>query len=177
MKSDRQLAGLLLLAAVTLALLILSGCAAEKQVAKAGVPESSRMTTQELRGRYLAIITGCNDCHTRGFSQSEATLPESDWLTGDSVGWQGPWGTTYAINLRLLMQGISEEAWVKVSRVLRSRPPMPWWALRELTELDLRAIYRFVRGLGPKGEATPAALPPNQIPKTPYILFVPQLPK
>ena len=22
-------------------------------------------------------------------------MPEAQWLTGDSLGWRGPWGTTY----------------------------------------------------------------------------------
>jgi mono/diheme cytochrome c family protein len=158
------------------ALLLLSACASQNQESKAKGQAPPKSASQDARGRYLVLITGCNDCHTRGFSQSEASMPESDWLTGDSVGCQGPWGTTYAVNLRLFMEVLSEEAWVKVSRIVRARPPMPWWILRELNEPDLRAMYRFVRNLGPKGERAPAGLPPNQKPKTPYILFVPQPP-
>jgi hypothetical protein len=154
----------------------LTACASQDQETRTrgGVP--SRATSRDARGHYLVVIAGCNDCHTPGFSQSEGTMPESEWLTGDSVGWQGAWGTTYAINLRLFMQGFSEEAWVKVSRIVRTQPPMPWWILHELSESDSRAIYRLIRGLGPKGERAPASLPPNQKPKTPYILFVPQPP-
>jgi mono/diheme cytochrome c family protein len=157
-------------------LLLLSACASQNQESKTKGQEPPKSISQDARGRYLVLITGCNDCHTRGFSKSEATMLESDWLTGDSVGWQGPWGTTYAVNLRLFMQDFSEEAWVKVSRIVRTRPPMPWWILRELNESDSHAMYRFVRNLGPKGERAPAGLPPNQKPKTPYILFIPQPP-
>ena len=163
-------------AVMVFVLLGLSACASQNQEAGTRGAGLSKTASQDARGHYLIVIAGCNDCHTPGFSKSEGTLPESEWLTGDPVGWQGPWGTTYAVNLRLFMQAFSEEAWLKVSRIVRARPPMPYWILRELSESDLRAIYRLIRGLGPKGEGTPASLPPNQKPKTPYILFVPQLP-
>jgi len=35
------------------------------------------------------------------------------WLTGDILGWRGPWGTTYPANLRLLASQITEDEWVK----------------------------------------------------------------
>ncbi len=53
------------------------------------------------RGRYLVKTTGCNDCHTAGYTQTAGGTPQKAWLQGDVVGWQGPWGTTYASNLRL----------------------------------------------------------------------------
>jgi mono/diheme cytochrome c family protein len=161
---------------IVLVLLGLTACASQNQESGSRGGGVSKMASQDARGRYLVVIAGCNDCHTSGFSRSEGTLPESEWLTGDPIGYHGPWGTTYAVNLRLFMQSFSEEAWVKVSRIVRTRPPMPWWILRELSEPDLRAIYRLIRGLGPRGEMVPPSLPPNQKPKTPYIHFVPQPP-
>ena len=56
---------------------------------------------QVARGRYLITIAGCNDCHTPNYPQSGGKTPEKEWLTGDALGWRGPWGTTYAPNLRL----------------------------------------------------------------------------
>ena len=44
------------------------------------------------------------------------------------------------------------------------------------TEQDLRAIYRFIRNMGPAGKPEPAYLPPEKEPQGPYILF-PQTPK
>jgi len=46
-------------------------------------------------------------------------------------------------------------------------PPMPWFALRDMAESDLRALHRYVRHLGPAGEAAPAFLPPGQPRKAP----------
>lgn len=123
------------------------------------------------RARYIIKIGGCNDCHTTGYAEAAGKIPEHDWLKGDSLGWRGPWGTTYPSNLRLYMQNLSEEQWLRIVRTVEFRPPMPWFALRELTEQDLRAIYRFIRHLGPAGEPAPSYIPPDQEPPKPYILF------
>ena len=61
------------------------------------------------RGRYIVKIAGCNDCHTSGYAQTGGQVPEKQWLTGDQIGWRGPWGTTYPGNLRLFMQNLSED--------------------------------------------------------------------
>lgn len=139
----------------------------------ASVPESDLVE----RGRYLVRVAGCNDCHTPGWMDSGGTVAESQWLTGDALGWRGPWGTTYPTNLRLLMQQLSEPAWVNRARSLKTRPPMPWWALNAMTDDDLIAIYRFVKHLGPKGDPAPGYVPPDQEPRTPYVLMVPQTPE
>ena len=77
------------------------------------------------RGRYLVTITGCNDCHTAGYAQSEGNVPEEQWLTGDRLGFRGPWGTTYPPNLRLYMQDLTEEQWVARARELGRVPRCP----------------------------------------------------
>ena len=41
------------------------------------------------RGRYLAKIGGCNDCHTPGYIMKNGQVPEQQWLTGDTLGWRG----------------------------------------------------------------------------------------
>ena len=123
------------------------------------------------RGRYVISIGGCNDCHTPGYAMSGGTTPEKDWLVGDSLGWRGPWGTTYPVNLRLYMQKITEAEWVDQAKSLETRPPMPWFALHRMTDTDLRAVYRFIRALGPAGSPAPAFVPPNQEPRPPFVTF------
>ena len=123
------------------------------------------------RGRYLSRVAGCNDCHTPGYLLSEGKVEEKFWLTGDSFGWRGPWGTTYAKNLRLFVNAMTEEQWVDLARVLKVRPPMPWFNLNIMQEEDLKAIYQFIRYLGPGGQAAPAYVPPEQEPNTPFALF------
>jgi mono/diheme cytochrome c family protein len=122
-------------------------------------------------GRYMVRIAGCNDCHTAGYAPSGGAVPESEWLKGDTLGWRGPWGTTYAGNLRLLAAGISEEQWLKLARTAQYRPPMPWFALRDMSDDDLVAIYRLLRHLGPAGEPVPPWVPPGQDPAGPYVQF------
>lgn len=123
------------------------------------------------RGAYLIKIAGCNDCHTAGYLLSEGKVPEASWLTGDTFGWRGPWGTTYGSNLRLYVKGMTEEKWVSAARTLRRRPTMPWFNLNSMNTEDLKAIYWFIRSLGPAGEPAPAYVPPGQEPKPPYALF------
>jgi mono/diheme cytochrome c family protein len=126
---------------------------------------------QIKRGRYLVEIAGCNDCHTPGYAPSGGKVPEAQWLLGDALGWNGPWGTTYATNLRLYMQDLTEEQWVKKARALNARPPMPWFNVRAMTSGDLRAIYRYIRSLKPLGTPAPAFLPPENSPPQPYVAF------
>ncbi len=125
------------------------------------------------RGRYLVKIAGCNDCHTPGYLLSEGKIPEDLWLTGDSFGWRGPWGTTYAANLRIGVQSLTEDQWVSFAKTLRARPPMPWFNLNEMHDDDLRAVYRFIRHLGPGGGPAPSYVPPDQEPNPPYAVFPP----
>jgi len=128
-------------------------------------------TKDIARGRYLMKIAGCNDCHTRGYAHSGGKVPEPVWLTGDTLGFAGPWGTTYPINLRLYMQDITEAQWMALARTKEMRPPMPWFALRDMSDADLRATYRFIRSLGPAGQPAPAFLPPGQVAQGPVRQF------
>lgn len=129
------------------------------------------------RGRYVVLVGGCNDCHTPGFMEKGLATPEGDWLTGVPVGWKGPWGTTYASNLRLFLKGMDEDVFVQVARARNSRPPMPWPNLHSMSDADLRSVYRFIRSLPVKGEQMPAYVPPGREPGTAYVELVPQLPK
>jgi mono/diheme cytochrome c family protein len=177
MKTFFKPVGLLLIAIITLLPLAISAETPENQKSQVKSQGPSETIPQVAQGRYLIMMSGCNDCHTRGYLQLEGKVAEPDWLTGELVGWYGPWGTTYAINLRLFMQGLSEDSWVKFSRAVKARPAMPWWGLHEMREQDLRAIYLFIKNLGPKGVNAPAYLPPNQKPKPPYFEFVSQIAK
>ncbi len=125
------------------------------------------------RGRYLVAITGCNDCHTPGYSQTGGQAPMDSWLTGVSVGYQGPWGTSYPANLRLTVNSMTEAQWLVFARA-EKRPPMPWFSLKHMSDQDLRDMYRFIRSLGPAGVAAPAAVPPGGKVDTPYIVLEPR---
>ena len=139
----------------------------------AAAPALAQEKTDPLvkRGRYVVQIGGCNDCHTAGYAPSGGKVPEAQWLTGDALGWRGPWGTTYPTNLRLYMQNLTEDQWVKKAKALNTRPPMPWFNVRDMSTNDLRALYRYIRHLGPAGKPAPAYLPPEKTPPQPYVQF------
>lgn len=123
------------------------------------------------RGRYLATIGGCNDCHTPGYAPSGGKVPEAQWLTGDVLGFSGPWGTTYPSNLRLRLGSMDVDQFKAYARVLKTRPPMPYWALNTMNDADLEALWAFVRSLGPAGTTAPAALPPGSEAAGPVVRF------
>ena len=129
-----------------------------------------------IAGEYLVAIGGCNDCHTANWNHSPGQIPPAQRLTGSPVGWHGPWGTSYAVNLRLLMRRMTQDAWVTYVANMQPKPPMPWYNMRVMKPADLRAIYAYIHSLGPAGEAMPDDLPPGETPKTAYIEAVPRTP-
>lgn len=126
-----------------------------------------------LRGAYIARIAGCHDCHTPGFSEQGGEAAREVMLTGVPLGRMGPWGTTYASNLRLIAAQMDEDSWVEELSKLKTRPPMPWFNVRILPESDMRALYRFIISLGAPGEAMPDFVPPGKMPTTPYLVDAP----
>ena len=120
------------------------------------------------RGRYLVVLGHCNNCHTAGYTAAAGNIPEERWLTGNPVGWRSKNGTTYAINLRIFFENLTEDAWLHFSRHARSRPPMPWWSLRDTNDEDLKAMYHYIRSLKPVGKPAPDVLPPDKMPARPY---------
>lgn len=152
-------------AALWLLLLLLAGTA--------GLESAVAQNQQQAdidRGRYLVRTSGCNDCHTQGYPESGGQVDERLWLLGSPLGWRGPWGTTYAANLRQVVQRVEEGQWLSHARSTW-RPPMPWFGLRDMSDADLLAIYRYIRHLGAAGEAMPAYVPPGQEPQGPVVLF------
>ena len=124
-------------------------------VQAADAPNPANITE---RGRYLVGVGACNDCHTEGFNEAAGRIEPKLWLMGSTVGFQGPWGTSYPVNLRLYAQNMTEAQWL--ARVRQPmRPPMPWFNLREMTDDDLIAIYRFIRALGPAGASSAITSP------------------
>ena len=143
-----------------------------QKVAAPSVPHVASTSAIEA-GRYIVRLGGCNDCHTAGYDQALGQIPESEWLTGMPIGFKGPWGTSYPQNLRLRVQQWDEDTWVTILRERKALPPMPWPSLNAMSEKDARAVYQFIKSLGPKGTEMPGAIPAGQEPETPYILFEP----
>lgn len=120
------------------------------------------------RGRYMVLTGHCNNCHTAGYSGKQGNMPEKEWLLGNPIGYRLPMGTSYASNLRLTVQPFTEEQWVQYAKTSKPRPPMPWWSLHDTTGQDLRAMYKFIKHLGPAGQPSPSFVPPDKEPEPPY---------
>jgi len=127
-----------------------------------------------LAGRYLVTVGGCNDCHTPGFAATGGKVPETLWLTGNGVGFRGPWGTTYASNLRRWMKDMKADDFVTIVKARHDKPPMPWPQLNGMSESDLRAVHAFVKSLPVAGSDMPAYVPPGKEPTTPYVDMIPK---
>lgn len=160
---------------LTISLLAAALCACQQQaatssdasatVASAG-PSDSELLAQ---GEYLVRITGCNDCHTPGYMDHGGDVPTAQWLTGNTLGFTGPWGTTYPANLRLKAADMDDAAWLKYTADLHTRPIMPDFNVRAMKEQDRLAIFRFIKSLGRAGQPAPEYLPPGQQPPPPYM--------
>ena len=168
----RNLKPLLMIALFAFLPLVFLLNACEESQAGTGTNYVNSSNTIEA-GKYLVTIGGCNDCHTVGYMESNGKLPQDEWLTGSPVGLKGPWGTTYASNLRLVVDKYSEADFLKMCRTRQAMPPMPWPSLNNMSDKDLTAIYQFIKSLGVKGVAAPSIVGPGVEPTTPYIIFEP----
>lgn len=152
--------------------LLTAACGQKETLFADGAPQVRAVSEIEA-GAYIADIGGCHDCHTPGWAQNGGAAPEDVLLTGVPVGFSGPWGTSYASNLRLSVEAATREGWVVAMSNRDGRPPMPWWTLHRMNPEDLGALYTYIASLGPAGEPAPAPLPPGSVPETPFIWFQP----
>ena len=172
---NRSVSGFSLL---SLAVMALAACSAPAATETTAAKPAGLSSEAELlaRGEYLVRIAGCNDCHTPAYAERGGEVPRQEWLVGSPLGFSGPWGTTYATNLRMKVAEMDEAGWLKYTADLRTRPIMPDFAIRAMHEDDRRALYRFIKSLGPGGQKAPEYLPPGQTPPLPYMQMVPPPP-
>lgn len=111
-----------------------------------------------------------------GFSQN-ASLPPVDtnqvkqgWVlfSPDLTGAVGPWGASFAGNITGDSTGIgtwTEEQFKKALREGKFKgldntrpllPPMPWQNFRRLSDIDLKAVYTFLKSTKPVKNVVPA---------------------
>jgi hypothetical protein len=91
------------------------------------------------------------------------------------TAWSGPWGTSFTANLTPDPETGSgqwtEQQFVDTIRsgrhLGRGReilPPMPWPAIRNMTDADLKAIFAYLRTIPAIKNRVPDPLPPAGAP-------------
>lgn len=120
-------------------------------------------------GRYLAgVIYGCVDCHTNGVGTTDEKLTAPDLLAGGLVLHGKDGAIVYSRNLTPDGEtGLGAWSAEDFGRALREgtsrggrplRAPMPLF--RSIDDLDLQAIWAFVRSVVPVHSPLPAEPPP-----------------
>ena len=133
------------------------------------------------RGKYLATISGCKDCHTPGGMLGAPD--EKRWLGGSDVGFGDPAsGVWIGGNLTPdpetgLGKWTTDE--IVTSFTKGKRPDgrelsqiMPWPALSKLTPDDARAIALYLQSLPPVKNAIPGPYKAGETPAVPYVSAV-----
>jgi mono/diheme cytochrome c family protein len=176
-----------------------------KQEEAAAAQAKQEQSTIE-RGKYLAAVGGCNDCHTplkMGSSGPEPdmsrylsghpqdlTMPpppalSAPWMwvgSATNTAFQGPWGTSYAINLTPDQEtGIglwSEQVFINALKTGRHMgvgrpimPPMPWQAYAQMTDEDIKALFAYLKSVEALKNQAPESVvaepPPSPPPSVP----------
>jgi mono/diheme cytochrome c family protein len=146
----------------------IAACTSQKSEIDAKTPAAPAMTPVQ-RGEYLATVSGCGDCHTPGTLYDAPDFSRK--LSGSELGWQGPWGVTYASNLTPDMEtGLGGWTDAEIERALRSGvkkdgtpvgPPMPWPDFAQFTPDDMAALIAYLRSLPAVKQANLGPLPPG----------------
>jgi hypothetical protein len=131
--------------------------------------------SREEIGKYILDTAGCHDCHTPGVlaGRQLKDIPQAEILAGSPLGFNGPWGTTYAPNLRRKLAPYTEAMFIDAMRKRTDFPPMPWASLHAMADEDLGAVLAYIKSLGPSGNVAPDRLPAGVTPKQPFIVMVP----
>lgn len=137
----------------------------KKKVSKSG---------RVARGKYLATIAGCHDCHSpkvdaqmtpdmsRAFSGRPQSTPPPKQREGeitasmDLTAWAGPWGNSFAANLTPdpetgLGRRYDEAKFIKTIRTGKKPegepllPPMPWNVYAHMTDEDLKSLWAYLK--------------------------------
>ena len=146
--------------------------------AKTSAAATSQKAKIEL-GRKLVMVSACNDCHTPGTLFGAPDFERE--LSGSEVGWQGPWGTTYARNLTPdLDTGLGYYKEQEIVDALKSGrrldgspmlPPMPWQNLAAYSDNELHAIAAFILSVKAISHKVPDKLGPGQPPTGAFLVF------
>ena len=64
--------------------------------------------------------------------------------------------------LVVVVVAMSEDDFVKFSDTFQTAPPMPWYNVHALTDVEARSLYQYIKSLpGGLGEQAPPMIPPK----------------
>lgn len=130
----------------------------------------SPATANIARGKYLATISGCNDCHTPGSFFGKRDLSRT--LGGSEVAFEIPGlGAFVGPNLTPDKEtGLGDWTPEQIVAALRTgkrpdgrelAPIMPWRDLAALSDVDARSIALYLKNLPPVKNKVPGPFGPN----------------
>ena len=105
-------------------------------------------------------------------SSPKLDMPWMAAATATMTAWSGPWGVSYSANLTPDSTGLGK--WDEATFLLALRngkhigngrpimPPMPWEALKQMTDEDLKAIFAYLKTVPPINNTPPEYQPPGQ---------------
>ena len=155
------------------AVMFVTSCAKQtSETASTGTTGSTMTVEQKIEhGRRLALSSGCVDCHTPG--SLYGTPDTTRMLSGSELGWQGPWGVSYARNLTpdsTTGIGTWTEDQIVAAFTTGHRPdgtallpPMPWPGFGAgFTPDDAHALAAYLKSIPAVSHQVPAAIPPGK---------------
>jgi len=144
--------------------------------------DASAQTEEIARGKYLANLGGCNDCHTPGYFFGKPDMER--YLGGSEVGFDIPdLGVFHGPNLTPDKEtglGTWTRAQIVTSLKTGVRPDgrilapiMPWRAFATMTSNDLTAIAAYLQSLKPVENKVPGPFGPKETPTSFVMKIVP----
>jgi mono/diheme cytochrome c family protein len=120
------------------------------------------VSTPVKRGEYVTILGGCTDCHT--------PRKRGQPIAGLEFGGGNVLGDVAATNITPDPSGIpyyDEALFLEAIRTghVKGRtlkPQMPWWAYRNMTDDDLKAVFAYLRTLKPVKHRVDNTVPPTE---------------
>lgn len=137
---------------------------------------------QVARGKYLATIGDCIDCHTPGYFFSKPDMTR--YLGGSDVGFEvGDLGVFVGPNLTLDKEtGLGAWTPEQIATALTTgvrpdgrilAPIMPWRALANLTKPDVQALVAYLRSLPSVSHKVPGPFGITEKPSVAVMKIVP----
>ena len=125
----------------------------------APVPEPDQ-STPEKRGKHLAELGECRECHTP-VNERHEPLPGLDFAGGQEF--RGPWGLTRSSNITPHASGLAHYDQALFIRTMRTgniggrrlSSLMPWEDVGKLTDDDLKALWAYLKTIPPIAHDVP----------------------